>query len=299
VEGGFFNVEPKVAFTLDANALRTDNPTSNQEVTFVDSAGIGSSTWLGANVTQVASLNVSGRPFGVPFVLQSSPPIGLQEVTAIALTLLDAVLGPFPAPSASGDEGQSCARLDKATGETLAAAYTSLKTFLSTSNSCPACDSKIFQPLKMTRGTFLTYLGQEPRFCDGTKSLEMSTTIGHENVGGKKNSTVADYFRQEQQFRLTAATVLDGPSKPLWIFFNPAEIVNDKSRVDDHLYPSLMFHEALHGYTRLGDGDPLGVHGSGLCQILKIDQIPDFSSCALHTVDITTWIEDFVTFPRN
>ena len=66
VEGGFFNIEPKVAFTLDSNGVRTDNPTSNQEVTFIASAGIGSNTWLGANVMQIASLNMSGLPFGVP-----------------------------------------------------------------------------------------------------------------------------------------------------------------------------------------------------------------------------------------
>ena len=106
VEGGFFNVEPKVAFTLDANGVRTDNPTSNQEVTFVASAGIGSTTWLGANVTQIASLGGSGLPFGMPFVLQSSPPLGVQGVTAIASTLVNPTVSTYGASSPAGTEGR-------------------------------------------------------------------------------------------------------------------------------------------------------------------------------------------------
>jgi hypothetical protein len=106
VEGGFFNVEPKVAFALDPNGVRTDNPTSNQEVTFVASAGIGSNTWLGANVTQIASLNMSALPFGMPFILQSSPPIGPEGITAYASNLITPTVSTYGAPSPEGKEGR-------------------------------------------------------------------------------------------------------------------------------------------------------------------------------------------------
>jgi hypothetical protein len=95
---------------------------------------------------------------------------------------------------------------------------------------------------------------------------------------------------------LTAFTVPAGPDKPLWVFFDPAQINNDSSSVDPHVYPSMMFHEGLHGYTKIGDADPFNVRGGGLCEILKINL--QFSECAVHTVFITDWIED-ITFPPN
>src|SRR6185437_4546090 len=282
-EGDFFEQTPENAFTLDANGARTDNPTSSQAVTSVTSAGLGGNIWLGQNLNQVASLGGFDLGFGMPALMQSGVQLGVPGMTAYASTLVDTILSTFPAPSPSGDEGQRCAPLDKPTSNTLSSAYESNKNFLSNTNNCSACDTKIFHPLKLTRSNFVTYLKQTPKFCDGTKSQEPGTTIG------QNTRTVAAYFKQQQQANagLTAVTVPVGPTKPLWIFFDPAQINNDSSSVDPHLYPSMMFHEGLHGYTQIGDSDPFNVHGGGLCEILKISLEPQFSNCAVHTVFIT------------
>lgn len=105
VEGDLFNQEPKSAFTLDGSGNRTDNPTSNQQLTFLASAGIGGGTWLGANLPPtVASLGGSGMPFGsLPF-MQSGIPVNPPGITAYGANTIDGIHSTYAAPSPSGAE---------------------------------------------------------------------------------------------------------------------------------------------------------------------------------------------------
>jgi hypothetical protein len=108
VEGDYFNQEPKVAFTLDASGARTDNPTSSQSLTFLASAGIGSSTWLGANEpTQLASLGGIGMPFGPTPLMQSTIPAIPMGITAYAARTVAGMHSSYAAPSPSGTEQRS------------------------------------------------------------------------------------------------------------------------------------------------------------------------------------------------
>jgi outer membrane protein assembly factor BamB len=105
-EGDFFEQTPENAFTLDANGARTDNPTSSQAVTSVTSAGLGSNIWLGQNLNQLASLGGFDLGFGIPFVMQSPPPLPQPGVTAFASTFITPTVSTYGAPSASGKEGR-------------------------------------------------------------------------------------------------------------------------------------------------------------------------------------------------
>jgi hypothetical protein len=288
---GFYK-EARVAFTLDGNGARTDDPVSDQQITFLTSTDIGNRTWMGADQTTLASMGGFENVFGMPASMQSGMSIGSPGITAFLQTVIARIFSMYPQHSPERQEGQVCPPLDGPTSKVLMTAYTSIHGFLSNSSNCPKCDSQIFKPLNMTRSDFVEYLARDPQFCDGTKSVEAGGTIG------QKFKTVADFFQSERKngAHLTAVTVLAGHDKPLWIFFDPAEIQTDPSKSDPHFYPSMFFHEGLHGYTKLGDGDPMAVHGLGLCQILGIDKISKFSNCAVETIDVTYWIED-LAFP--
>jgi hypothetical protein len=71
-----------VAFTLDANGVRTDDPVSGDQVTFLTSAGIGSSTWLGADQTTLASLGGFDTMLGMPAFMQSAVSVPASGLTA-------------------------------------------------------------------------------------------------------------------------------------------------------------------------------------------------------------------------
>jgi hypothetical protein len=132
-----------------------------------------------------------------------------------------------------------------------------------------------------TRADFLTYLNQTPKFCDGTKSQESGKTIG------STEKTVAAEFAHDRAINegVTAATVLRGKNSPLWVFFDPQLIDGEFL----HFNQAMIFHEALHGWSKIGD--------SGLCQTLKIDLIPKFQGCTGHSIQITNWLEDDIMFP--
>src|SRR5689334_2071118 len=61
--------------------------------------------------------------------------------------------------------------------------------------------------------------------------------------------------------------------------------------IDSGWYPSMLFHEGLHGKTGIGDGTPFR---QGLCQMLGVDRDPnhDYSNCVEETKDITKWLEN-------
>ena len=278
VEGLFFNVEPKVAFTLDASGVRTDNPTSNQEVTFVSSAGIGSSTWLGANFTQIASLDVSGLPFGLPFILQSSPPVGLQGVTAIASTFVSSILSTYAALSPSGHEGQDFPPLKSCTDdghnppcprEAIFNALKDLTNKFNTSSCSTAAQTFVFNKFKdangiaLTTANFNSYLTQQtPQFYDGTTSVwAFKNALCGPRKGFKgflvsnvnckifaPGGTIADKFKSSDQPSALAVT----PSFPLIVFFRPGDISlsSDGANTTNE---ARVFHEALHGITGLED----------------------------------------------
>jgi hypothetical protein len=71
---------------------------------------------------------------------------------------------------------QQCPPLSSSASQIVTQAYSGLQTFLSNRKNCPACNAKIFGPLKMTRGAFLTYLQQTPKLCDGTKATAVSAS---------------------------------------------------------------------------------------------------------------------------
>jgi hypothetical protein len=78
---GFYK-EARVAFTLDANGIRTDDPVSGDQITFLTSAGIGSRTWLGADQTTLASLGGFDTMLGMPAFMQSAVSVPASGLTA-------------------------------------------------------------------------------------------------------------------------------------------------------------------------------------------------------------------------
>lgn len=83
-------------------------PHSSQQLTFLASAGIGSSTWMGANVPPlIASLGAFGAPFGVMPPFQFAIPADPPGVTAYAGALIDTIESSYAATSPSGKEGRN------------------------------------------------------------------------------------------------------------------------------------------------------------------------------------------------
>lgn len=83
-EGDFFDQIPEAAFTLDGRGVRTDDPTSNQSLAYIASSGIGSGTWLGANLlTTVAGISAytGTMVFGIDSTYSTSSPSGNEQPT--------------------------------------------------------------------------------------------------------------------------------------------------------------------------------------------------------------------------
>ena len=179
---------------------------------------------------------------------------------------------------------QQCPPLPSTVNQVLVQAYSDLTNLLSNATKCPQCDTQILTPLKVKRSDFVKYLQQAPRLCDGTQATAISASkLTTESQYQKM--TVAQFFKADKP---NAATVRNGPNSPLWVFFDPATI----SPGDGTLNDARLFHEGLHGYTKLFDSyTPLA--GNGLCELLPglERQYPD---CPANTIRITYWIEDLV-----
>lgn len=94
---------------------------------------------------------------------------------------------------------------------------------------------------------------------------------------------MAEYF---QVVSPDASTEPNGPSSPLFVFFNPnVNTYTITGNNGDSFKKAMVFHEGLHGYTRLPDSN-LAPHG--LCEIL----VPSKTDCSSRTIDITFFIED-------
>lgn len=118
----------------------------------------------------------------------------------------------------------------------------------------------------MKRSDFIQYLRQTPRLCDGNLSQAPASLVDSNAKG-----TIADLFKGNQP--PDAGAVREGRDKPLYIFFNPKIIMINNMQQNE----AMLFHEGLHGYTRLADGLPPSLGHAGLCQMLKIDV--EFPNC--------------------
>ena len=86
-----------------------------------------------------------------------------------------------------------------------------------------------------------------------------------------------------------AGTVPNGPNSVLWTFFYPDNITANLGTMIN----ATIFHEALHGYTKLPDGLPPALGTPGLCQKLPGLE-KQYPNCWEETVDISRWIENLV-----
>jgi hypothetical protein len=102
---GFYK-EGRVAFTLDATGVRTDDPVSGDQITFLTSAGIGSSTWMGTDQTTVASLEGFEATLGLPAFMQSGFSITSPGITAFVSKLLAPINSTYPIGSTDKPLGQ-------------------------------------------------------------------------------------------------------------------------------------------------------------------------------------------------
>jgi hypothetical protein len=235
-------------------------------------AGLGGFNWLGRPNTYASS---SGS-----VVAQLLSPLNVDY------TSFD------PSPQANPSNGtavQQCAALPSTASDLATQAYSDVRDFLSAMNNgkpknCPSCDAEIFRPLKMKRTDFVTYLQQKPVFCDGTKTTNISASTVT-NDPKYKDKTIAQYFQAESP---DAATEPNGPSSPLYTFFNPdpnGTYTITHAGNGPTYDKAVLFHESLHGYTRLPDS---ALAPPGLCEIL----VPTKSDCSSRTIDITFFIED-------
>jgi hypothetical protein len=88
---GFYK-EARGAFTLDGNGARTDDPVSDQQITFLTSTDIGNRTWMGADQTTLASMGGFENVFGMPASMQSGMSIGSPGITAFLQTVIARIL---------------------------------------------------------------------------------------------------------------------------------------------------------------------------------------------------------------
>lgn len=233
----------------------------------------------------------------------------VDQVAALEIDVAGASFSPQSGsnPSKNVTALQECAPLDSTTSAKLEEAYSALVAFL-LNTYCAYCNASIFQPLSTSQAEFTAYLQQGHRFCDGTKSSEPGGLIG------VNYRTVADYFKLEQQppDSVSAATALDGGRRTFtaWggilvfasdarktakTFFSPMNVAPKTLQFNE----SMLFHEALHGFSGLRDGGLI----PGLCEILgatpqtKISAL--YPNCWSESDDITHWIEDNIISPLH
>ena len=230
------------------------------------------------------------------------PPPGAGTVSTLTLAALNwgygaAAFG-LGNPSKNLTATDRCPALDSTTNGLIEQGSLTLNTYL-LYNSCPFCIAHIFPPLHTSQAEFTTYLLQgnslpgQHRFCNGTKSMEPWATVDPENVTRisvngvfRAPKNVGEYFQYNQgQIRALTAP----KTTPLQVFFDPSLITNDLPYNE-----SLVFHEALHGDTGVGDGSLL--LAGGLCGILGV--VNTYSDCYTNTNRITEWIENNVFTPQ-
>jgi hypothetical protein len=219
------------------------------------------------------------------------------EVAAQRRSVNDRSPAPIPQgnPSHNGKDGAVCPLLDSPANTKLEPAYSALITFLG--QPCAFCTTSVFQPLNTSQAEFSGYLNQGHDFCDGTKSQAPGGMIG------ATESTVSEYFLKHvgAPDLLAAVTAkrqgADAKRSNLKVFFVSANIASNSQQDNE----SMEFHEALHGFSGLGDGGAPPLTPVGLCDVLgatpetKIKAL--HSDCWSSTQRITDWIEDNIIAP--
>ncbi|HSS98462.1 MAG TPA: hypothetical protein VLK33_15605, partial [Terriglobales bacterium] len=227
----------------------------------------------------------------------------ISGVSAERMNVAETSASPVPNgnPSQNGKATLRCAPLDPTTNANVEAAHSGLINFLVP--TCTFCINAVFGPLNTSQAEFESFLTQGHEFCDGTTSQEPGATIG------AQEDTVAAYIQKHMGIPdLVAAVTAKGEKvkfsalfglvsyssdarKNLKVFFVPANMAG-KTLADNE---STDFHEALHGFTNLGDGGAPALTGFGLCDALgatpqtKIAVI--YPDCWSQTSRITQWIE--------
>lgn len=272
---GFYK-EARVAFTLDANGLRTDDPVSGDQITFLTSAGVGSRTWMGADQTTLASLGTFENIFGMPTFMQSGFSIGTPGVTAFVQTVIAKILSMYPQRSPQGQEGEPFPQIKSCKDdgvhppcprEAIYNAFKDLTNKLAANQACAkAAQTAVFDKLKkdvngfpLTTESFLRYVQRKmPQVFDGTKSTwaYKNALCGAGLSWCRLNTgdiTVAEFFAANKP---TAVT--ETPSFPLLVFVSPNDIILDADGANV-TNEALVFHEALHGMTGKDDDGLMSV----------------------------------------
>jgi hypothetical protein len=157
-----------------------------------------------------------------------------------------------------------------------------------------------------TRASFLQFLntrsGNNPYFLDGTQSTwhacqTIDNNCSYLDLRGFRGPTISTWFAMPQNSDVRAATVeypewvSPQPLPPLTTFFLPSiiwkELLSDVA--DDYAQSgrdnmAMVFHEALHGYTRLKDPELKGVLG---CSTGMVEG----------SYDITLFLKQFTRLP--
>ena len=166
-----------------------------------------------------------------------------------------------------------------------------LKTRLSDTNRALDLQNRVFTNQQTNQPTysldaFLKYLGREPgpEFYDGPQSTvklgNAECVTGHDNWTGEYYYSLSN---NSNKCDVAAVTCRQGqePGKRLRVFFEPRAIRLDyaESDVARSRNIGLLFHEALHGFTKLSD-----------------QQLQDFLGCSelIDTRNINAYLEQFI-----
>jgi hypothetical protein len=133
-----------------------------------------------------------------------------------------------------------------------------LKQRIGDSGRASSLDANVFHDSTgTTRQAFSSYLalGQGPEFYDGPKSFTK-----FRDAGCPVDGTVETLFRQSNNSNtceVSAITCREDPKKPLRAFFEPRAFnLNTAAPNDpDDAGIALLFHEAMHGFTKKMDAD--------------------------------------------
>jgi hypothetical protein len=283
-DGSFYGTDSDGMIKFDRSGnIQWSVPGDSPQIATADGGVVGAS-----GITYDSNGRATGqRVFPLAFEWTGNPnTYGLGTGTLIASLIppIDAGYGSFQISAAGGNPSnttalQQCPPLPAKADQVVRQAYSDLLNLLSDSKKCPQCDTSIFAPLKIERGAFVKYLQQEPLLCDGLSATKVPTA----RLGNAPEKTIAEFFQVEAP---NAATVLNGPNSPLWTYFNR----NSISAANGTRNNATIFHEALHGYTKLRDGITVGHPDKGLCEILNVG-----NGCSQNnSIPITYWIDNLV-----
>ncbi|MGO9444242.1 MAG: Ig-like domain-containing protein, partial [Thiobacillaceae bacterium] len=269
---------------------------AQSNVIWLDSGGNVGST---AALPSLSSLQASWTGAWQGSSVSSGLSLGQIQLPPVVWDLITTWATRAGSPAGTKTAVIRCAPLDPTTSAAVENAYSNLISFLLQS-PCPFCISSIFTPLNTSQAEFATFLNQGHTFCDGTKTTEPGGSIG------ASGGTVADYFRIHEADKTAAITDklvqkafgMVGHTSNLKVYFAPSVV----DAMDSMTVESMDFHEALHGFSGLGDGGAPPLTGFGLCDILgatsqtKIVQL--YPDCWTNTGRITQWIHDNVFAPQ-